>query len=69
MAATRILDRWRDRRARELYQRYGARPWPLLDDRTRAHYRQLVANGMDGAGRPLRPRSVRDLRRRRLPDS
>jgi hypothetical protein len=68
MAVTQILDRWRDRRARELYQRYGARPWPLLDDRTRDHYRQLVANGMDGAGRQLRRRSVRS-RRRPLPDS
>jgi hypothetical protein len=56
MAVTRMLRRWRDRRARELYQRYGARPWHLLDDRTRNHYRKLVAEGMDGAGRPLRPR-------------
>jgi len=69
MAVTRFLDRWRDRRARELYQRYGARPWPLLDDRTRDHYRQLVANGIDGAGRPLRRRSVRPGRRRPLLDS
>jgi hypothetical protein len=45
--------RWRDRRARQLYQRYGARPWHLLDARTRNHYRKLVAAGIDGAGRPL----------------
>jgi hypothetical protein len=66
MAVTRILDRFRDRRARELYQRYGARPWSLLDDRTRDHYRQLVADGLDGAGRPLRRRSSRSERRPRL---
>lgn len=59
MAVTRILDRLRDRRARELYQRYGARPWSLLDDRTRDHYRKLVAEGLDGAGRPLRRRPRR----------
>jgi hypothetical protein len=53
MPVTRIIRPWRDRRARELYQRYGARPWDLLDERTRAHYRKLVADGMDGAGRPL----------------
>ena len=57
MAVARILRPWRDRRARELYQRYGARPWELIDERTRDHYRQLVADGMDGAGRPLRRRS------------
>jgi hypothetical protein len=56
MAVTRILRPWRDRRARELYQRYGARPWHLLDERTQEHYRKLVADGMDGAGRPLRRR-------------
>jgi hypothetical protein len=55
MSATRILRLWRDRRARELYQRYGAKPWHLLDERTQDHYRKLVAEGMDGAGRPLRP--------------
>jgi hypothetical protein len=52
MAMSGIL-RWRDRRARRLYQRYGARPWHLLDDRTRDHYRKLVAAGIDGTGRPL----------------
>lgn len=64
MTLTQILDRFRDRRARELYQRYGARPWSLLDDRTRDHYRQLVANGIDGTGRPLRRRPFRSGRRR-----
>ena len=63
MAVTRMLGRWRERRARELYQRYGARPWHLLDDRTRSHYRQLVADGIDGAGEPLRRRSFRSRRR------
>lgn len=53
MAVRGIVGRWRDRRARELYQRYGARPWDLIDERTRDHYRQLVAAGIDGAGRPL----------------
>jgi hypothetical protein len=57
----RILRPRRDRRARQLYQRYGARPWNLLDERTRDHYRQLVADGIDGAGRPL-PRSRFRLR-------
>jgi hypothetical protein len=66
MAVTRILRPWRDRRARELYQRYGARPWELLDERTQDHYRQLVANGMDGAGRPL-PRRTFPSRRRTSP--
>jgi len=64
MTLTRILDPFRDRRARELYQRYGARPGSLLDDRTRDHYRQLVAKGMDGTGRPLRRRPFRSRRRR-----
>ena len=59
MAVRRILGRWRDRRPRELYQRYGARPWDLLDERTREHYRQLVAAGIDGAGRPLSRSLVR----------
>ena len=68
MAVTRILDRFRDRRARELYQRYGARPWSLLDDRTRDHYRQLVADGLDGAGRPLGRRTSSRARRRSLLD-
>ena len=63
MAVRGILGRWRDRRPRQLYQRYGARPWDLLDERTRDHYRRLVADGIDGAGRPLsrgrfRPRAT-----------
>jgi hypothetical protein len=66
MTVRHILDRGRDRRARELYQRYGARPWHLLDERTRAHYRPLVSDGLDGTGRPLRRRSLR-LRRGRPP--
>jgi hypothetical protein len=69
MAVRRILVRLRDRRARELYQRYGARPWHLLDERTQTHYRQLVANGLDGAGRPLRRRSFRSRRRPASPAS
>ena len=63
MAVTRILQPWRDRRARQLYQRYGARPWHLLDERTQDHYRKLIADGMDGAGRPLRPRPFPSRRR------
>jgi hypothetical protein len=59
MAVTRILRPWRDRRARKLYQCYGARPWHLLDERTQAHYRKLVADGLDGAGRPLTRRGSR----------
>jgi 3-oxoadipate enol-lactonase len=39
--------------AEELYSRYGARPWHLLPETTREHYRRLVAAGIDGAGRPL----------------
>ena len=57
MPVRRILARFRDRRARRLYQRYGARPWHLLDDRTQRHYRKLVAEGIDGAGQPLRRRT------------
>jgi 3-oxoadipate enol-lactonase len=40
-------------RAAKLYSRYGARPWHLLPEPTREHYRQLVADGIDGSGRPL----------------
>jgi hypothetical protein len=64
MPVTRILTRLRDRRARQLYQRYGARPWHLLDDRTRDHYRQLVVDGLDGAGQPLRRRPLGSRRGR-----
>jgi hypothetical protein len=63
VGVTRMLRPLRDRRARKLYQRYGARPWDLLDERTRRHYRQLVADGIDGAGQPL-PRRPSPSRRR-----
>lgn len=69
MAVRRILVRLRDRRARVLYQRYGARPWHLLDERTQTHYRQLVADGLDGAGRPLRRRRIGSGRRPASPAS
>ncbi|HEY4602990.1 MAG TPA: hypothetical protein VIH08_01480, partial [Blastococcus sp.] len=39
--------------AERLYARYGARPWALLPESTREHFRGLVAAGIDGAGRPL----------------
>jgi hypothetical protein len=42
-----------DRRARDLYRRYGARPWATLPEPTREHFRGLVRAGIDGAGRPL----------------
>jgi hypothetical protein len=69
MSLRRRLAWWRDRRARTLYQRYGARPWHLLDERTQGHYRQLVADGLDGAGRPLPRRSFRSRRRSAPPAS
>jgi pimeloyl-ACP methyl ester carboxylesterase len=40
-------------RAERLYARYGGRPWRLLPEGTREHYRELVAEGIDGTGRPL----------------
>jgi 3-oxoadipate enol-lactonase len=40
-------------RAERLYARYGGRPWRLLPEQTREHFRGLVADGIDGAGRPL----------------
>jgi hypothetical protein len=40
-------------RARRLYYRYGASPWPDLPEMTRSHFRQLVRDGLDGAGQPL----------------
>jgi pimeloyl-ACP methyl ester carboxylesterase len=40
--------------AERLYARYGGRPWQLLPEPTREHFRGLVADGIDGAGRPLR---------------
>jgi 3-oxoadipate enol-lactonase len=39
--------------AERLYARYGGRPWHLLPEETREHFRDLVAAGIDGAGRPL----------------
>jgi pimeloyl-ACP methyl ester carboxylesterase len=42
-----------DAGAQRLYSRYGARPWHLLPEKTREHFRQLVAAGIDGEGRPL----------------
>jgi hypothetical protein len=68
MAVSGILGRWRDRRARQLYQRYGARPWDLIDERTRDHYRRLVAAGIDGAGRPL-PQGRFRIRATRAPSA
>jgi 3-oxoadipate enol-lactonase len=40
-------------RAAALYRRYGARPWHLLPEQTREHYRGLVAAGIDGQGQAL----------------
>jgi 3-oxoadipate enol-lactonase len=40
-------------RAERLYARYGGRPWRLVPEETRQHFRGLVADGIDGAGRPL----------------
>jgi hypothetical protein len=42
-----------DRRAHDLYLRYGAHPWPDLPEATREHFRGLVKAGIDGAGSPL----------------
>ena len=43
-------------RAEELYRRHGSRrPWHLLPEATREHYRELVATGIDGRGRPGLP--------------
>jgi pimeloyl-ACP methyl ester carboxylesterase len=39
--------------AEELYRRYGARPWHLIPEATRAHFRGLVAAGTDGQGQLL----------------
>jgi pimeloyl-ACP methyl ester carboxylesterase len=39
--------------AERLYARYGGRPWHLLPEETREHFRDLVDAGIDGAGRPL----------------
>jgi 3-oxoadipate enol-lactonase len=40
--------------AERLYARFGGRPWQLLPEPTREHFRGLVVDGIDGAGRPLR---------------
>ena len=42
-----------EHRARDLYRRYGALPWSQLPEGTRAHFRDLIRAGIDGAGRPL----------------
>jgi hypothetical protein len=39
--------------AESLYRRYGAAPWRDLPEDTRAHFRDLVRAGVDGAGNPL----------------
>ena len=39
--------------AERLYARYGSRPWELLPDATREHFRGLVEAGVDGTGAPL----------------
>ncbi len=39
--------------AERLYARYGGRPWSLLPEPTREHFRRLVDSGIDGQGRPL----------------
>ena len=41
--------------AEQLYRRYGARPWHLIPEGTRTHFRGLVAAGIDGQGQPLLP--------------
>lgn len=42
-----------EEQARDLYRRYGALPWSQLPEGTRAHFRDLIRAGIDGAGRPL----------------
>lgn len=42
-----------ERAARKLYQRYGGKPWADLPESTRVHFRNLLAAGVDGAGRPI----------------
>jgi hypothetical protein len=43
-----------DRRACDLYRRYGGLPWAELPAATQEHFRDLVRAGTDGAGCPLR---------------
>jgi hypothetical protein len=40
--------------AERLHARFGGRPWQLLPEPTREHFRGLVVDGIDGAHRPLR---------------
>jgi hypothetical protein len=42
-----------ERRAHDLYRRYGARPWRQLPEGTREHFRHLVQAGIDGSGNSL----------------
>jgi hypothetical protein len=42
-----------DRRAGDLYRRYGAGAWTKLPEAAREHFRHLVGAGLDGAGRTL----------------
>jgi hypothetical protein len=42
-----------ERRAHELYRRYGAAPWRQLPEGTREHFRHLVRAGIDGSGNAL----------------
>jgi hypothetical protein len=53
MCSESIQTKDREQRARELYRRYGALPWSQLPQRTRDHFRCLVRDNIDGAGRPL----------------
>jgi hypothetical protein len=48
-----------ERRAGELYARYGALPWSRLPERTREHFRGLVRANIDGQGRPLQADAAR----------
>ena len=43
----------RESAAERLYARYGSRPWDLLPEATREHFRELVEEGLDGTGAPL----------------
>jgi 3-oxoadipate enol-lactonase len=43
----------RDAIAERLYARYGSRPWELLPEATREHFRGLVEARLDGTGAPL----------------
>jgi hypothetical protein len=56
-----------DEQAQELYRNYGARPWPLLPEATREHFRALVRAGVDGEGHRLTGRSASVDRRATAP--